>query len=237
MKAILGILFLCMSLTPVMANPGTGTAQQRIQVSQILPVFTQLQVSGNIKVYLHSGNTTQVEAEIPEHLREFFEMEVNEGVLFLTLNKSVNRFDMPIVNLTLSELNSITADGNYFIRCEEKLKTNRMNIHLKGEGLLNLWLETQDLKVELNQFAVAAIKGQSHEAVIYGSQSAQWRGQGLSAEKLFASVSDNGQAIVNASREGILLAENSGKIEYCGAGLFKSFTWGNGSVVQIPTIQ
>jgi hypothetical protein len=212
-----------------------GTPSQKVNVGNSLPAFHSIRISGEIKVFLHPSVQCSYQAELPAHLEEYFTASVEEGILNLKLNKSISRFDMPRIDVYFSNCQSISAEGNYFLKMDETYQTARMNLDLKGDGLTNLLLDVQELKAEISGQAIVSLKGKANEVKVYAHQQSYWAASALMSNTLLVSVDGMARAEVHADKEVIAIADNSGIIQCSGKGEIRSYIHGLGTVNKSPS--
>jgi hypothetical protein len=234
---LVSILFSCVSFLVLAyaATPATP-ATHKIQIGKELPTFHSIHVTGDVKLYMHQSATNSFKAELPASLEEYFTLSVENGVLQIQLTKTISRFDMPKVELYFSEVNTIQAEGGYYLKMDETYITNKLELILTGSGLTNLILDVQELKAEISGQAVASVKGKSLDAKVHGSQESYWAASSLNTSTLLVSVEGMAKAEVNAQKYLTAIADNSGQIHCSGEAEIRSYIHGLGTIVKVPSL-
>lgn len=230
------LFFLLAALSFAGTESAAKAPSQKISIGRELPAFHTLKITGDIKVYLRPATSNSFSAELPSDLNEFFQASVENGVLTLSLNKAISRFDMPKVELFFSGVNTIEADGGYFLKMEETYPAESLNLNLKGSGLTNLNVEVASLKAEISGQAIASFRGRAAEARVYGSQESYWAGASLELTSALVSVNGSSKAEVNASGEVVAIVENTGIINCSGKAEIRSYIHGLGAVNKLPSL-
>lgn len=232
-KSLFLFLFFCVSSTLLMAGK---PAPQRITSEMTLSDFHAIHVQGDVKLYIRHQPENSLSAEFLSSSAEDFKVEVIEGVLHISMLKSVNRFDMPKVVLNCNAFKELKANGNYYIKMEDTFQSPKFMVDALGGGLLNLQIETENLKANIGGQVVTAIKGRADDAKIEVEQEAYWAALHLDVQRLFVSVSGMSKAEVKGSEEVIAVAAQNGKIQCAGNAELKSFMHGMGSVEKLPSL-
>lgn len=203
---------------------------------QALPEFHAIEISGDIKVYITPGTENMLSTEISTTLQPYLTVKVEAGVLKISLEKSVSRFDMPKLELSTRSFQALTASGNYYLKMDQLMKSDDLTLNLKGAGLCNLNIEVKNLRAEIGGQTVVSLKGHAADAKVYGESESYWAGLHLISEKMFVSVKDMSKAEVHAETEMIAVADNSGQVNCAGKAEIRSYIHGLGVVNRIPAM-
>lgn len=232
-KSLFLFLIFCVSSTLLMAGK---PAPQRLTSEMALPEFHAIHVQGDVKLYIRHQPENSLSAEYLSTNSDDFKVEVKAGVLHISMLKSVNRFDMPKVVLNCNSFKALKADGNYYIKMEDQFQGSNFTVEAYGGGLLNLNLETENLRADIGGQVVAAIKGQADDARIELQQESYWAALNLDVRRMFVSASGMSKAEVLGSEEVIAVAAQSGKIQCAGTAELKSYIHGMGTIEKLPSL-
>lgn len=231
------VLFFLISFLGISGSVfAAGNTSQKISIGNNLPAFHSIHITGDVKVYLHHSADNSYKAELPSSLQDYFTLAVDNGVLSISLDKAITRFDMPKIDLYFSEVSSIQAEGGYYLKMDETYTANDFSLNLKGNGLTNLVLDVNELKAEISGQAVASVRGKALDAKIYGSQESYWAASSFIASTMLVSVNGMSKAEVNADKELIAIADNTGQINCSGKAEIRSYLHGLGTVNKVPSL-
>jgi hypothetical protein len=228
------LFLLCMmSSSAVLADK---PAPVRTTTEMALPPFHSLVIQGDVKLYIQLQPENSLRADYLSTAAEDFSAEVKDGVLYITMLKAVNRFDMPRVDLSCSGFQDLRANGNFYIKMEDALPVENFSVDVKGGGLLNLNLEVNRLRVSMEGQVVASIKGHADDARIELQQESYCAALHLDVRRMFISAQGMSKAEVVGREEVIAVAGQNGSIRCGGTAELKSSVQGMGSVEKLPSL-
>ncbi len=137
--------------------------------------FSKIELSGNVKLNLKQGSSQSLSIQADENVLADFLTEVSGSTLTLKTKENYCDANDILVNLTLKNLDELTASGATEITSDGRIKTGDFAIILSGSSNLKLNLEAQRVSTTANGSSDITLTGQAgeHEVDMSGSGSLQ----------------------------------------------------------------
>jgi len=205
-NSILALLFLATSLS-AFANP---------TIVQVEP-FDEISVSGNVNVYLESGNTEEVEISEKDHK---ITVEVSNGVLRIKRKNPLKIKEYkgePVdIKVTYRKLRRVRGAAGSTISNSEAITGDqlRLNFHSGAQG--RMLVDVNDLDISVSEGAQLKVRGKTISQSASVSTGAGLSAHRLESDRTYVKANTGGNANVVANDLLEARASTGGNIDYEG---------------------
>ncbi|MFO1312173.1 MAG: head GIN domain-containing protein [Burkholderiales bacterium] len=206
------------------APAAAGTPAERT-ISQPLPPFRKIEVSGSADVTLVQGDAESVALPAEQRVKGTLRASVRDGTLYVESKDHAHWWDLvleggreqrtPIV-ISLRELDAIVAAGTVKVTAAT-LKAD--DLRISGAGGTSLRID--DLTVrELKLVGAGALRadlaGRATDTILTISGAGEFRGAKFVTQNATVTVAGAGKVIVNAEKTLKATISGAGTVEYLG---------------------
>jgi len=159
--------------------------------------FTNVQISGNIKVVLIPSNKSMV--EVSGISAEKVEILNKAGKLTLKLAPStLGKEESAEANIYFKSLEVIQADNGSSIVCTSPIESFSLNVVLKDKSDIYLYIKTINTTVDLSKNCVLKLIGDTDNYTVNMKENCELKSRDLNAKKTTITLDGDGTAQVSA---------------------------------------
>lgn len=209
---------------------GSGTIKTE---SRNVDSFDEIDVSGNIDVYVTQGAAGPVRVETDDNLLELIEIETRGDKLVIRPRNNYNLDPTDDIKVYVStpEVNYFGASGACHIYSENKITGNeKVSIDLSGACGVTLELNAPAVDAQLSGACEVRLKGETKNLDIDGSGSTSAKCYELKTENTNIDLSGAGHAEVFASVKLDADVSGAGTVRYRGSPIVNQSVSGAGNV-------
>lgn len=178
------ILTAAIAISALLGITGAASAAivSQTEVSTMVPNvsrISQLEVHGNVKVYLTTGNEDRVKVYDNYYANDALVQEQN-GVLRIT---SYNA-DQLVVWVTVSDLSKLSVFDNAEVATFNKFSTIDLVVNIHDKASAQLDMDASDAVIALHDCAKADVSGTIENATLFHARSASLNTTNLEAANL-----------------------------------------------------
>jgi hypothetical protein len=193
-------------------------------VTQPLPPFTRIDVSGTADVSLVQGDAESI--VLPEASRDASpaSAEVREGTLFVQSHDHARWWDtlfgardhQPVIVIAFRNIDNIAVAGTVRVTAA-RLRADTLRVSGAGGTSLRIDdLDARDLKVSGAGALRAEVAGRATDATVSISGAGEFRGARLLTQHASVSVAGAGKVTVNAEKTLKATISGAGSVDYLG---------------------
>ena len=207
------------------APPPATTAPAERTISQPLPPFRKIEVSGSADITLVQGDAESVALPAEPRAKGTLRATVRDGTLYVESTDHTRWWDLvfdggreqrtPIV-IALRNVDAIVAAGTVKVTAAA-LKAEDLRISGAGGTSLRIDdLTVKDLKVVGAGALRADLAGRANDAIVTISGAGEFRGAKFVTQNATVTVAGAGKVIVNAEKTLKATISGAGSVEYIG---------------------
>lgn len=205
-NSFLALLFIATSLT-AFANP---------TILHLDP-FDEISVSGNVNVYLESGNEESVEISEKNHK---ISVEVSRGVLKIKRKKPLKikeyKDEAIDIKITYRKLRRILGASGSTISNSEAIKGDQLKLDFHSGAQGRMLVNVNDLDLSVSEGAQLKVKGKTVSQSASVSTGAVLSAHRLDSDRTYVKANTGGNANVVANELLEAKASTGGNIDYEG---------------------
>jgi len=214
---------------------GNGVIQTR---EYSIKDFTEVNVAGEMEVYITQGPVYSVKVEADENLFEYLDIEKDGNELEIGEKEGYNLDPKsPIkVYVTSPTFEALEIAGSGKIISQSKITNQKeINVDVAGSGDVQLDVDAPEVKAEVAGSGDIILTGTAKEFSVDIAGSGDIRAFGLLTEITKVDIAGSGNAEVSASRELDVDVAGSGNVIYKGNPSVKQNKMGSGEVRKAPS--
>jgi hypothetical protein len=215
LSALTGLFFLFNSCIMGFLDSISGDGNVKT-VTREVSDFKSIEASNALNVFITFGNTLSLEVEADENLHDVILTEVNSGTLRVHTNKNIRNAKAKNVRITVPSLDDIQVSSAADVRCENILKTDRLEISVSSAGQLRLETDAKEVRAEASSSGSMELRGKSDDLDITVSSAGSIDADRLEVKFCKASASSAGNAKVWVTDQLSAEASSAGNIQYKG---------------------
>jgi hypothetical protein len=215
LSALMGLFFQLSSCIMGLLDSISGDGNVKT-VSREVADFKSVEASNGLNVFITFGNTLSMEVEADENLHDVILTEVNSGVLRVHTNKNIRNATAKNVRITVPDLEDIEVSSAADVRCENILKTERLEISVSSAGQLRLETDAKEVIVEASSSGSMELRGKADDMNINVSSAGSIDADRLEVKFCRVSASSAGNADVWVTEQLNADASSAGNIQYKG---------------------
>jgi hypothetical protein len=167
--------------------------------------FTQVNLEGSGTVYLEKADTFKLIIETSSNdVIDYINIDVKGDELVINTtskNKNVCKsFAKTTFYVYYNSLNKVHLEGAGKIISKDTIKADIFNANLDGSGTIDLMLNSNFLRSELEGAGTVIIKGKTQESIIRLSGVGTFKMLDFVSEKVDVSIEGVGSAYINATK-------------------------------------
>lgn len=190
--------------------------------------FTELQLEGSSTFIIIQSNKNRLEVEIDnEDVLNYIEIKnVKNSLIINTTNKNkdvTNICSKARFKIYVTNLKSISLEGAGKILAEQKIKTKKLSVLLKGSGNININVDCNSFEGIMKGSSYLRVKGKTKDCEITVNGVGTINSEKLISENTSITVKGVGHAEVNATKTLNATINGVGSIKYSGNPKNKNF--------------
>jgi hypothetical protein len=214
-SALIGLFFLLNSCVMGFLDSISGDGNVKT-VSREVADFKSIEAASGLNVFITFGNTLSLEVEADENLQDVILTEVNSGVLRVHTNKNIRNAKAKNIRITVPTLEDIEVSSAADVRCENILKTDRLEISVSSAGQLRLETNAKEVRVEASSSGSMELRGEADDLDVTVSSAGSIDADRLEAKFCKVSASSAGNAQVWVTDQLKAEASSAGNVQYKG---------------------
>jgi hypothetical protein len=199
-------------------------------------VFSSVDVSGNIDLYVKQDSVNNVKVEADENLMEYIVVTTEGDRLIVQPKEGYNLSGSKDIKVYISSplYKNLEASGACSIIGEGKITSNEtLDIDLSGASDIEMEIKAPNVEAELSGAGSVSLKGETKDFSVNGSGSSDIKCIGLMAENVDVRISGAGDAEVFASVKLDVSVSGAGSVKYKGNAVVNKSISGAGSVSKV----
>ncbi len=199
-------------------------------------MFTNVDVSGNIDLYVKQDSANSVRVEADENLMEYIVIRTEGDKLIVEPEDGYNLSSSKDIKVYVSSplFKRLDASGACDIIGENKITSAEMIvIDLSGASDVKLELKAPKVEAELSGAGSIRLKGETKDFSVSGSGSSDIKCMELMAENVDVHITGAGDAEVFASVKLDVSVSGAGNVKYKGNAVVNKSISGAGSVKKL----
>jgi hypothetical protein len=204
------IVFLCLFGLSYVAVAQEQTEQRELET------FTQIHVSGSVKVHLKPGNKEMVVLRVKGTDISDVETQVRGGKLSVGLkNGSYHNVSIE-ADITYKTLESLHTSGSCNVTAEGTIKSESLHVVISGSGSTRADIDVNHLEINISGSGNVELQGKTNKQTIELSGSGNVRNLTLSSDTAKIQISGSAKAEVKVANALDARISGSGAIRYKG---------------------
>jgi hypothetical protein len=215
--------------TDANAISGKGTPEKYvINVGQ----YDGIKAEGLCEIQYYASPSNTVTLEVQPNLREYFEVEVENGELIVRTTKRINYNSgkTPVLTVSTPTLNSLTIAGACTFKTIDKIKTDTFYLEISGAGEGKAELDVNRLKTNMSGAGSFELSGKADNADIKVSGAGELKAFSLQIREASVNFSGAGAIRISCSEKLSIEASGAGTVEYKGSPILSVNTRGAVSI-------
>lgn len=198
--------------------------------------FSNINVSGNINVYVSQDSVSSLKVEADENLQEYIIIENDGGTLDIHSRSGYNLKPSKHIKVYISnnDFEKFSASGACDIFTENRITGREaITINLSGASNVNMDVKAPRVEAKLSGAGNITLKGETRDFEADGSGSTDFKCFDLMAENTKVSLSGAGNAEVFASVKLDVHVSGAADVKYKGNATVSQQVTGAGSVKKV----
>jgi hypothetical protein len=194
--------------------------------------YNGIKVEGLCEIQYYAVPSNTVTLEVQPNLREYFVVEVENGVLIIRTTKRIgyNSGKTPILTVSTPALNSLTIAGACTFKTIDQIKTDTFYLEISGAGEGKAELDANRLIASLSGAGSFEFSGKVDNAEITFSGAGELKAFSLQMREASINFSGAGAVRISCSEKLSVEASGAGTIEYKGSPILSVNTRGPVSI-------
>jgi hypothetical protein len=195
--------------------------------------YTEVEIDANLAVVYSKEPSDAVVVEIQENLAEFLNVEVRDGVLTVSAERTfmvTNAGDMPILYVFAPELVCLRAGGAFEFRGGDVVSGERFTLYAAGSADINMDLDVRTLELRLSGASRARLSGAAEEARIQASGACELNALDLETVRAVVDINGAGSAAISCSETLDASLSGVASLKYRGEPVMTTSIQGAGSI-------
>jgi hypothetical protein len=207
---------------------GSGNIISESRVSQ---EFNDIEIKGNINVYLTQGEKHSVIVYADDNLQEHIKTDIQRDQLTISLGNRIKGLEKPRVDIVFSDLKNLNASAGTRIFSEEEIRGKELSVDLRSgaESYLNLMFEKTEL--EISTGAEATIIGSVEMLVADITTGSTLDAKNFHAINCYVDSKSGSNATVYVTGQLNAMASSGGHVFYAGDPAHKSYSTSGGGII------
>jgi len=198
------------------AVSGKGTLEKYvINVGE----YNGIKVEGLCEIQYYSAPSNTVTLEVQSNLREYFVVEVENGVLILRTTKKIryNSDKAPVLTVSTPALNRLTITGACTFKTVDRIKADTFILDINGAGDGKVEFDANRLIANVSGAGSFELSGKADNADIKFSGAGDLKAFSLLIREASVIFSGAGSIEINCSEKLFIDASGVGSLEYKGS--------------------
>jgi Putative auto-transporter adhesin, head GIN domain len=232
---LVAVLAVAASCQNVFRDKIKGNGNIKIE-SRTAGIFSSVDVSGNIDLYVKQDSACNVKVEADENLMNYIMIRTEGDLLVIEPKDGYNLSGSKHIKVYVSSpvFKKLEASGACDIIGENKITSDEMiSIDLSGASDAKLELKTPKVQAELSGAGSVELRGETKDFSVGGSGSSDIKCMELMAENVSIDISGAGDAEVFASIKLDVEVSGAGNVKYKGNATVNKSISGAGSVKKV----
>jgi len=218
--------------TDASAVSGKGTQEKyTINVGE----YNGIKVEGLCEIQYYAAPSNTVTLEIQPNLREYFVVEVQNGVLIARTTKKIsyNSGKSPVLTVSTPTLNSLIITGACTFKTIDKINTDTFNLNISGAGEGKAELDVNRLIASMSGAGSFELSGKADNAEIKFGGAVELKAFSLQISEASVIFSGAGALDISCSEKLSIDASGAGSVKYKGSPILSLNTRGVVSVKKV----
>ncbi len=208
--ALLGVIFLTSCKETIRGNGVTKQDARAVQA------FDEIEVSGQVTVYLRQGETEEVIVEADENLLPYIETKVSGDRLSISAEADFKDYKKLDVYITARALEFIRISGAVELKGERVFRSDDLKVDASGACMVNMELQCEELAIDGSGAVSFNLKGFSREVDYDISGAVEVNAFELETRNTKLDMSGAGRADIYVTDEVRMDVSGAGEVNYKG---------------------
>lgn len=158
--------------------------------------FTKIKVNRGIEVIVEQANETAIEVEADDNIIKHITTTVENGVLVISTDESINSSDTQTVRVKMPTISSLISTSGSTIRSKNTLKGTYLKIDSNSGSEIELVLEYDDVKTEASSGSSINLAGKALKLDTDSSSGSELNASNLAANDISSDASSGSSTSV-----------------------------------------
>ena len=215
----------CIVVNHVNAVSGKGTPEKYVIT---VGEYNGIRVDGVCEIQYYAAPSNTVTLEVQPNLREYFVIEVENGVLIVRTKKKIsyNSDKAPVLTVSTPALNRLTITGACTFKTIDRIKADTFILDINGAGDGKIELDANRLVATVSGAGSFELSGKADNAQIKLSGAGELKAFSLQIREASVNFSGAGAIMISCSEKLSVEASGAGKVEYKGSPILSVNTRG-----------
>ena len=198
--------------------------------------FSNIDVSGNINVYIKQDSVSSIKVETDENLFEYIIVENDGGTLKIHPKENMRLKSSKSIKVYISNssFKHFKTSGACDIISENRINSkDALTFKLTGAGEIKMKLNAPSVKVDLSGAGTITLSGETKDFMVDGSGATEINCFDLKSENTYIELSGAGDAEVFASVKLDVHVSGAADVKYKGNAIVSQSVSGAGSVKKV----
>lgn len=189
---------------------GTITTENRTVTED----FKKIMVSHGIKVIVEQVDKASITVEADDNLQEHIITKIENGVLKIETNETINASETPIVKVKMSVINGLSANSGSEITSLNVLITENINVKSSSGSEIKIEVEADAIKIESTSGSDIEVSGKALKLDTFSSSGSKINAENLMTNEIAAKAESGSKISVYPILKLEAKASSGGHINY-----------------------
>jgi len=227
------LMIILLSMCNIDAHFGLKGSGKVVEQERSLPIFSAIEASGGINVYISQGESQKVVVVTDDNIQPLVLTKVENNVLKVFLDKWSVRASTLKILITIKDIKSVSCSGGTDAYSESPIIVSSLQINLSGGSDANFNLKADEISGSMSGGSDLMLKGTSGTLKIEASGGSDCKAFDLITSKADVSASGGSDIFITVNEELIASASGGSDIKYKGnAKIIKSESSGGSDIIK-----
>jgi hypothetical protein len=179
-------------------NQKSGNGNVITKTREVTGNFTKIVVGQAIDVEIEQADSYSIEVEVDSNLLEHIKTTIDNGVLKITSDVSINNAEKLLVRVKMKQLNEIETTSTSSVKAINIFKGKSLRIAASSASDVDIEAEYETIHIETTSTADVNIKGKTLKLETSASSASEIDASDLLANEVFAQATSASETTVHA---------------------------------------
>lgn len=190
-----------------------GTGNVTVEKREINDVFTKVKVERGLEVVISQSELKRIEVEADQNLLEHISTKVENGVLIITSDESIDSSETMIVRVQMPVIEGLTATSGSKITVGTTLKGTSIRLDSSSGSEIEAFLEYDEVRSTSSSGSSITLSGIALKLFTDASSGSDITAKSLEANTVKSEASSGSTSTVNALQELTVSASSGASIK------------------------
>jgi hypothetical protein len=193
---------------------GNGHVVTQERLSNV--VFTTIDASEGLDVYLTKSTSTAVKVQADDNIQKLIITEIKDGVLYIHTSDAIGKSNAKKVLVNFTQLNEINSSSGADIHTTNFIMSDNIVVHASSGSDQNLSIKATNINCSASSGADIELKGNTVNITTDASSGANINAGKLVANNCMSNASSGADINLNCKQSINAVASSSADISYLG---------------------